>query len=118
MTVAHGRTISVKVQRSATKVRGRWGGPPALPPNLVPSTLVDTMQLFRRVLGDGNMMAYLSMMAVRLVEMKRLLRETGTLYLHCDPTASHYLKIVLDALFGADHFENEVIWQRSTGKSL
>ena len=80
---------------------------------LVPATLVDTMQMLRRVLGDGNMMAYLSMMAVRLIEMKRLLKSTGSLYLHCDPTASHYIKLVLDALFGIASYRNEIVWLRS-----
>ncbi len=56
-------------------------------------------------------LAYLSMMAIRLVELRRVLRATGSLYLHCDPTASHYLKLVLDAVFGADCFRNEIIWR-------
>jgi adenine specific DNA methylase Mod len=58
--------------------------------------------------------AYLSMMAVRLVEMHRILKPTGSLYLHCDPTASHYLKLILDRIFGADNFRNEIIWKRAT----
>ena len=53
-------------------------------------------------------MAYLAMMAVRLVELHRVLKDTGSLYLHCDPTASHYLKLVLDAVFGAENFRNEI----------
>jgi adenine specific DNA methylase Mod len=69
-------------------------------------------------LGDSDMMAYLVMMAQRLQELRRVLKTTGTLYLHCDPTASHYLKIILDAVFGPQRFANEIIWQRSTGKSL
>ncbi len=69
-------------------------------------------------LGKNPMTAYLSMMAVRLVELHRVLKDTGSLYLHCDPTASHYLKILLDAVFGARNFRNEIVWQRSTGKSL
>ncbi len=64
-------------------------------------------------LGDSPLMAYLAMMAVRLVELNRVLRDTGSLYLHCDPTASHYLKLVLDAVFGAENFRNEVIWKRT-----
>ena len=72
----------------------------------------------RSWLGDCGLMAYVVMMAVRLIELKRVLKPTGSLYLHCDPTASHYLKIVLDAIFGGENFRNEVIWQRSTGKSL
>ena len=59
-------------------------------------------------------MAYLVMMAVRIVEMHRILKTTGSLYLHCDPSASHYLKIILDAIFGASHFRNEIVWQRTS----
>ena len=73
---------------------------------------------FRQWLGDNAMMAYLAMMAVRLIELRRVLKPTGSIYLHCDPIASHYLKILLDALFGHERFANEIIWQRSTGKSL
>ena len=69
-------------------------------------------------LGKNALTAYLAMMAVRLVELHRVLRPTGSLYLHCDPTASHYLKILLDAVFGARNFRNEIVWQRVTGKSL
>lgn len=69
-------------------------------------------------LGDSDMMAYLVMMAQRLVELRRVLKPTGNLFLHCDPTASHYLKIILDSIFGPERFANEIIWQRSTGKSL
>ena len=56
------------------------------------------------------MLAYLSMMAPRLVELWRVLKPTGSLYLHCDPTASHYLKLLLDSTFGAKNFLNEVVW--------
>jgi DNA modification methylase len=61
------------------------------------------------------MMAYLAMMAPRLVELRRVLKETGSIYLHCDPTASHYLKILMDAVFGPQFFRNEIIWRRSRG---
>jgi DNA modification methylase len=64
----------------------------------------------RKFLGENDMMAYLTMMASRLVEMHRVLKPTGSLYLHCDPTASHYLKIVLDGVFGIGRFRNEIIW--------
>ena len=64
------------------------------------------------------MMAYLTMMAVRLIELHRVLKDTGSLYLHCDPTASHYLKILLDAVFGKGNYGNEIIWQRTNSKSL
>jgi site-specific DNA-methyltransferase (adenine-specific) len=76
------------------------------------------MGAMHSAIGENPLMAYLAMMAVRLVELHRVLRDTGSLYLHCDPTASHYLKLVLDAVFGAENFRNEVIWQRSTGKTL
>ena len=69
-------------------------------------------------LGKNDMTAYLAMMAVRLIELHRVLKHTGSIYLHCDPTASHYLKILLDGIFGAANFRNEIIWQRTTAKSL
>ena len=68
-------------------------------------------------IGANQMMAYLMMMAIRLVELHRVLKPTGSLYLHCDPTASHYLKIILDTVFGAQNFRNEIIWQRTNAKS-
>jgi site-specific DNA-methyltransferase (adenine-specific) len=64
--------------------------------------------------GNNQMMAYLVMMAARLVELHRVLKPTGSLYLHCDPTASHYLKIILDAIFGPRTFRNEIVWQRTS----
>lgn len=71
----------------------------------------------RTFLGDSNMLAYLSMMAPRLVELRRALRPTGSLYLHCDPTASHYLKLLLDGVFGPANFRAEIIWKRTTAHS-
>lgn len=68
--------------------------------------------------NDSDQLAYLTMMTPRLVALHRALKPTGSLYLHCDPTASHYLKLVLDSIFGIDKFETEIIWQRSTGKAL
>ena len=68
----------------------------------------------RSALGENDMMAYLAMMAVRLIELHRVLKSTGSLYLHCDPTASHYLKIVLDAIFSPTQFRNEIVWQRTS----
>lgn len=70
----------------------------------------DTIQGLRQFLNETPMMAYLVMMAIRIVEMHRLLKPTGSLYLHCDPSASHYLKIVLDAVFGPQNFRNEIVW--------
>lgn len=76
-----------------------------------------TLQAFRMSLGDNEMLAYLSMMAPRLLELHRVLKPTGTLYLHCDPTASHYLKLLLDATFGPERFLNEIVWKRSSAHS-
>jgi site-specific DNA-methyltransferase (adenine-specific) len=75
-----------------------------------------TMQAFRSTLGHANLLAYLSMMAPRLLDLRRVLKATGSLYLHCDPTASHYLKLLLDAVFGPECFRNEIIWQRTAAK--
>ena len=73
------------------------------------------MQAFRTFLGESDMLAYLAMMAPRLVELRRVLKPTGSLYLHCDPTASHYLKMLLDAVFDPVNFRSEIIWRRSSG---
>ncbi|MFZ5449220.1 MAG: DNA methyltransferase [Thermodesulfobacteriota bacterium] len=75
--------------------------------------LADLLQALRAFLGQNDMMAYLTMMAVRLVELHRVLKPTGSLYLHCDPTASHYLKLVMDAVFGQKNFRNEISWKRT-----
>lgn len=77
----------------------------------------EMLRAFRSFLKENDTMAYLTMMAVRLLELHRVLKKTGSLYLHCDPTASHYLKILLDAIFGADMFRNEVTWKRTTTHS-
>jgi len=71
----------------------------------------------RQYIGTNQMMAYLVMMAARLVELHRVLKPTGSLYLHCDPTASHYLKILMDTIFGANSFQNEIIWKRTSSHS-
>ena len=68
-------------------------------------------------LGRNSLSAYLVMMAARLVELRRVLKQTGSLYLHCDPTASHYLKTVLDVIFGPANFRNEIIWKRTSAHS-
>ncbi len=72
------------------------------------------LRAIRSFLGDNDMMAYLAMMAVRLIELHRVLKPTGSLYLHCDPTASHYLKVLLDAVFGAKQYTSEIIWKRTS----
>ena len=66
---------------------------------------------------DKSMKIYLMAMAVRLFEMERILKPTGSIYLHCDPTPSHYLKLVMDSLFGKNNFRNEVTWERHTGNN-
>ena len=82
-----------------------------------PRKLADMLQAMRTFLGQNDMMAYLTMMAPRMVELHRVLKPTGSIYLHCDPTASHYLKLLLDAVFGAHNFINEISWQRSQTRS-
>jgi DNA modification methylase len=77
----------------------------------------DAMRAFRTFLGQSDMMAYLAMMAPRLIELHRVLKDTGSIYVHCDPTASHYLKILMDGVFGAPNFRNEVIWKRTSARS-
>ena len=75
------------------------------------------MQAFRTLLGETDMLAYLAMMAPRLVELRRVLKPTGSIYLHCDPTASHYLNLLMDAVFGPVNFRNEIVWKRSHAHS-
>ena len=73
----------------------------------------DLLRAMRSFLSETDMMAYLAMMAIRLIELRRVLKPTGSLYLHCDPTASHYLKLTLDAIFGQINFLSEIIWKRT-----
>ncbi len=75
------------------------------------------LRAMRSALGENDMMAYLAMMAVRLIELHRVLKQTGSLYLHCDSTASHYLKLLLDGIFGNETYRNEIIWKRRVGMS-
>ncbi len=82
-----------------------------------PNRASQAMQAFRKLLGENDMLAYLAMMAPRLVELRRVLKLTGSIYLHCDPTASHYLKLLLDAVFGPENFRNEIIWKRHNARS-
>ena len=85
---------------------------PETPPNVK-----DMITAFRQFIGSNAMMAYLVMMTPRLVELLRVLKPTGSIYLHCDPTASHYLKLAMDAVFGNENFRNEIIWKRTTAHS-
>jgi len=75
------------------------------------------LQSFVQALGHNDVTAYLTMMAPRLVELRRVLKPTGSIYLHCDPTAGHYLKVLMDAVFGPVNFVNEIIWKRQTAHS-
>ena len=77
----------------------------------------DAMRAFRTFLGNSDMMAYLAMMAPRLLELHRVLKETGSIFLHCDPTASHYLKMLMDSIFSPVCFRNEIVWKRSDAHS-
>jgi site-specific DNA-methyltransferase (adenine-specific) len=79
--------------------------------------VADCLQAFRTFLGECDMLAYLVMMAPRLMELRRTLKSTGSIYLHCDPAASHYLKMLMDAVFGPANFLNEVVWKRTSAHS-
>lgn len=83
---------------------------------IAPQKVADAMVAMRGLLGVNDVLAYLTMMAVRLVELRRVLKPTGSIYLHCDPTASHYLKVLLDAIFGAENFRNDIVWKRKAGR--
>lgn len=76
----------------------------------------ELLRAFRSWLGDSSLLAYLAMMTVRLGELERVLKPTGSIFLHCDPTASHYLKLLLDSIFKHDAFRNEIIWKRKAGR--
>ena len=88
-----------------------WADFPALCP--VPK-VIELMRGFHNTLGENDVMAYLVMMAPRLYHLWRVLKPTGSIYLHCDPTASHYLKLILNAIFGAKNYRNEIIWKRTS----
>ena len=85
----------------------------ANPPSNAPDKLLKLLQSMHDFLGGNDMMAYLTMMAQRMVELHRVLKDTGSIYLHCDPTASHYLKLLMDSVFGPENFRNEITWVRS-----
>lgn len=88
-----------------------WANFPTLCPN---PRVQDLMEGFVKMLGHNDVSAYLVMMAPRLFHLHRVLKPTGSLYLHCDPTASHYLKLLLDAIFGPQNFRNEIVWKRTS----
>ena len=82
-----------------------------------PPSVKDMVAAFRQSLGTNAMMAYLVMMTPRLVELRRVLKPTGSIYLHCDPTAGHYLKVLMDSVFGVEQFRTEIIWKRTSAHS-
>ena len=82
-----------------------------------PLDVVKVIGSLHDFIGENQMMAYLVMMAARLVELHRVLKPTGSLYLHCDPTASHYLRVILDTIFGPQNFINEIVWKRTSAHS-
>jgi len=81
---------------------------------LRPDKVGDAMRAFGQLLPHGGLLAYLVMMAPRLDELRRVLKSTGSIYLHCDSTASHYLKVLMDAIFGPQNYRNEIIWKRTS----
>ncbi len=82
-----------------------------------PDHVARMIEAMHDFIGNNQMMAYLVMMAARIVELHRVLKSSGSLYLHCDPKASHYLKIILDCIFGPEQFPNEIIWKRTSARS-
>lgn len=82
-----------------------------------PVNVAELITAFRNSIHQNDMMAYLVMMCVRLLELRRVLKDSGSIYLHCDPTASHYLKLLMDAIFGIKYFINEIVWKRSYAHS-
>ena len=81
-----------------------------------PDKVGSLLAALRQFLGQNDMMAYLTMMAQRMIELHRVLKPTGSIYLHCDPTASHYLKLLMDAVFDAANFGMKITWQRTTSQ--
>jgi site-specific DNA-methyltransferase (adenine-specific) len=103
-----------RAQAEAFKDTWRWGDEAEASfaeVDRMQGSVAKTIRALRSILAESDIMAYLAMMAPRLVELRRVLKRTGSLYLHCDPTASHYLKILLDGIFGPACFRNEVIWR-------
>src|SRR2546428_3531663 len=82
-----------------------------------PNHVAEMIESLRDFIGTNQMMAYLVMMTARLMQLHRVLKSTGSLYLHCDPTASHYLKVILDTIFSPRNFRNEIVWKRQSAHS-
>ena len=79
--------------------------------------IAEVLNAFRTYMGGCDMLAYLTMMAPRLVELRRVLKPTGSIYLHCDPTAEHYLRVLMDAIFRPERFVNVIVWKRTSAHS-
>ena len=107
---------------SGAKFQDRWSWEQDVHPEWVDQitddfpNIMQVISLSRLSYGD-DMGAFLCFMAVRLLEMRRVLKPTGSIYLHCDPTASHYLKVLMDAIFGVNNFKNEIVWCYKSGGS-
>lgn len=86
--------------------------------NTAPTRVADALSAYYTLLGESEALAYLVNMTPRLLQLYRVLKPTGSLYLHCDPTMSHYLKVLLDAIFGAENFRDEISWQRHNARSV
>ena len=85
---------------------------------IAPAATKEFMSVLPNLVGKRtDMSAYITMMCVRLIELRRVLKATGSIYLHCDPTASHYLKLLMDSIFGAKNFRNEIVWKRTHAHS-
>jgi site-specific DNA-methyltransferase (adenine-specific) len=108
---------NIEAERAYLEVVEGLSTPPPCGNRAYNSRVADAMRAFRTLLGGSDMLAYLAMMAPRLVELRRVLKETGSIYLHCDPTASHYLKLLMDAVFGPQMFRSEIIWKRTNTHS-
>jgi site-specific DNA-methyltransferase (adenine-specific) len=80
-----------------------------------PAEVAEMMTSFKKFVGPNDVMAYLTMMCIRLLELHKVLKDNGSMYLHCDPSASHYLKILLDTIFGKGNFQNEIVWHYRGG---
>jgi DNA modification methylase len=109
-----GKHETERARPEAFKDTWTWGGEAEASYEALERTgdpVAETLRALRAILGETDLMSYLCMMAPRLVELRRVLRKTGSLYLHCDPTASHYLKVLLDGVFGPACFRNEIIWR-------
>jgi adenine specific DNA methylase Mod len=112
--------VPSEAQAEAFRDTWGWGESAAIAYDEVQRSQGDAAALLRALrswLGENAMMAYLAMMTVRLQELKRVLKLNGSIYLHCDSTASHYLRLMMDCIFGQQNFRSEIVWKRATAHS-